>query len=94
MQQTYPCAKCGAPIAFGMSFCGNCGTQLNWPTQQQVQPPPQYNQYQYQQQQWPYGYQQQRPKQQLSSWILVTLLLAGIILLVVGGIFLGAGLLK
>jgi hypothetical protein len=32
-----------------MRFCGNCGTQLNWPTQQHVQPPPQY---QKQTQQW------------------------------------------
>jgi hypothetical protein len=40
MQQQYQCSNCGAQVAFGMKFCGNCGLQLNWPTQQQVQPPP------------------------------------------------------
>jgi hypothetical protein len=109
MQPQYQCANCGAPIAFGSRFCGTCGTQLNWPTQQQVQlPPPQYNQYPYQQQgqpppqyyqspyqqQWAYGYQQQKPKQQSSSWPLVILLLVGITLLVVGSIYLGTALPK
>ena len=41
MQQWYQCPKCGAQVAFGVGFCNNCGTQLNWPTQQ---PPPQYQQ--------------------------------------------------
>jgi hypothetical protein len=27
-----------------MRFCGNCGTQLNWPTQQQMPPQPAYQQ--------------------------------------------------
>jgi len=27
-----------------MRFCGNCGLQLNWPTPQQTQPPPNYQQ--------------------------------------------------
>ena len=31
------CSKCGAQVASGMRFCGNCGSQLNWPTQQQIQ---------------------------------------------------------
>jgi len=39
MQQTYQCPNCGAPVAFGVKFCTNCGTSLSWPTQQQVQPP-------------------------------------------------------
>lgn len=43
MQQWYKCPNCGAPVAFGVRFCGNCGTQLNWPTQQ-TQPPPVYQQ--------------------------------------------------
>src|SRR4030042_1385036 len=42
MQQLYQCPGCGAPIAFGNRFCGNCGKQLNWQTQQQRQSPPQY----------------------------------------------------
>jgi hypothetical protein len=66
MQQWYQCPRCGAQVAFGARFCGNCQTPLNWPTQQpppQYQPPPQ-QQYQqppqYQQQpQQPGGYQQQ-----------------------------------
>lgn len=43
MQQWYQCPSCGATVAFGTRFCGNCGTQLNWPTQQ-TQPPPAYQQ--------------------------------------------------
>jgi len=35
----YSCPNCGAQVGFGVRFCGNCGTQLNWPTQQQMQPP-------------------------------------------------------
>lgn len=34
MQQQYQCPNCGGQVAFSMRFCGNCGTQLNWPTQQ------------------------------------------------------------
>lgn len=45
MQQRYKCPSCGTPVAFGVRFCGNCGVQLNWPTQQQSPPPPpQYQQ--------------------------------------------------
>lgn len=40
MQQTYSCPNCGSPVAFGARFCTSCGTTLNWPTQQQMQPPP------------------------------------------------------
>ena len=49
MQQRYQCPGCGAQVAFGAGFCGNCGTQLNWPTQQQPQPPPSYQQQQIEQ---------------------------------------------
>jgi hypothetical protein len=34
MSQQFSCPNCGAPVAFEVRFCGNCGTQLNWPTQQ------------------------------------------------------------
>lgn len=44
MQQMYSCPNCGSPVAFGTRFCTSCGTTLNWPTQQQVQPPPVYQQ--------------------------------------------------
>ena len=53
MQQWYQCPSCGGQVVFGARFCGNCGTQLNWPTQQpqppsqyqqQIQPPPVYQQ--------------------------------------------------
>jgi len=40
MQQMYSCPNCGAPVAFGVRFCTNCGTPLNWPSQPQAQPPP------------------------------------------------------
>jgi len=40
MQQAYQCSNCHTPVAFGMRFCGNCGMQLTWTTQQQMQPPP------------------------------------------------------
>lgn len=39
MQQWYQCPGCCAPVALGVRFCGNCRTQLNWPTQQQFQTP-------------------------------------------------------
>ena len=34
MQQMYSCPNCGAQIAFGVRFCGNCGTAVSWPEQQ------------------------------------------------------------
>jgi uncharacterized Zn finger protein (UPF0148 family) len=34
MQQRYQCPQCGAPVAFGVRFCSNCGTALSWPAQQ------------------------------------------------------------
>jgi len=37
MSQWFSCPNCGSPIAFGVRFCSNCGTGLNWPTQQQPQ---------------------------------------------------------
>jgi len=47
MQQLYQCSNCGSQVAFGIKFCGNCGTQLNWPTQSPpTQPPPPQPQYQ------------------------------------------------
>ena len=33
-QQTYGCPTCGAAIAFGSNPCPNCGTGLNWGSQQ------------------------------------------------------------
>lgn len=38
MHQWYRCPRCNAQVAFGMRFCGNCGTQLIQPTQQVQQP--------------------------------------------------------
>ena len=67
----YSCPICGAPVAFGVRFCDNCGTPLNWQTQQQSQPPPVHRQ----------------PQQQSSSWLVVSIALAAIVLLVGGGIF-------
>jgi hypothetical protein len=49
MQQWYLCPRCNAQVSFGMIFCGNCGMQLSWPTQQQIQPPSVHQQ----QQPWP-----------------------------------------
>lgn len=62
MQQKYSCPKCSSPIDFGVKFCGNCGTTLNWAAVQQTLPkhpayqqsqqtkkpvqPPAFNQYQ------------------------------------------------
>ena len=34
MQQRYQCPNCGTPIAFGVRFCGNCGTQITVVMQQ------------------------------------------------------------
>jgi len=103
MQQWYQCPQCGAPVAFGVKFCGNCRTQLNWPAQQQ-QPPPQYQppqyqppqqpppQYQQPQQQWS-GYQQQPEppkKKKTNVWLIGCL---GLIVLaaIIGGIVLATG---
>ena len=35
MQQGYQCPNCGNTVAYGVRFCGNCGTQMNWSMQQQ-----------------------------------------------------------
>ena len=40
----YSCPNCGAQVAFGVRFCTGCGTPLNWPAQQQMQPPVGYQQ--------------------------------------------------
>lgn len=76
--QQYPCPRCGAPVMFGVGFCSRCGTQMNWPTQQQ---PPQYQQ----PQQTGSSYQQQQIQQSTakgrgtSGWAIF-----GIILLAIG----------
>ena len=44
MQTMFPCPRCGQLVAFGTRFCGNCGVSLNWPAQQQMKPPPVYQQ--------------------------------------------------
>lgn len=36
MQQWYKCSNCGAPVNFGIKFCGGCGTPLHWPAQEQT----------------------------------------------------------
>jgi hypothetical protein len=70
MQQWYQCPRCGAPVAFGVRFCGNCQTPLNWPTQQS--PQQQYQQTpQYQQQ--PPQYQQPEPPKKKSKLGLILL---------------------
>jgi len=93
MRQQFQCPRCGAQVAFGARFCGNCQTPLNWPTQPQPpaqyqQPPPQYQQqYQQQPQQPASGYQQQSgpPKKKTNVWLMGCL---GMIVLaaVIGGI--------
>ena len=40
MQQTYQCTNCRQQVSYGVRFCGNCGTSLDW--QQQTPPPPIY----------------------------------------------------
>ena len=54
MQQAYQCPNCRVTVPFGVKFCANCGIPLNWPTQQQMQPRPVY-----QEQQQPRGWAQQ-----------------------------------
>ncbi|MBM3142296.1 MAG: hypothetical protein FJ005_04515 [Chloroflexi bacterium] len=36
MQQQYKCPNCGMSVAYLGRFCDDCGTQLNWPMQQQL----------------------------------------------------------
>ncbi|MBM3173958.1 MAG: zinc ribbon domain-containing protein [Chloroflexi bacterium] len=38
MQQWYKCPNCGAPVALGVRFCGNCGSPLMTVQQQSSQP--------------------------------------------------------
>lgn len=84
MQQTYSCPNCGAQVAFGARFCTSCGTPLNWPTQQQTQPPPVYQQ----PQQPIHGYRQERPEQKKTSpWLMGCLASVGIVV-VIGGLIL------
>jgi hypothetical protein len=83
MQQWYQCPNCGASVAFGVRFCGNCGTELNWPTQQ-IQYPPSYQQ---PQQQRGYKYGQGKTKQRrTNSWLIVSVVLI-VALLIGGGVF-------
>jgi uncharacterized protein YkwD len=84
MQQQYHCPNCGAPVAFGQGFCGSCGVQLNWPTQQ-IQPPPSYQQ---SQQQKGYKHGQARAKQRRgNSWLTVSVTLIVVLLLIGVGVF-------
>jgi hypothetical protein len=41
-QQMYSCPTCGQAVPNDLKFCSKCGTQLNWPAQQQMQPGPVY----------------------------------------------------
>jgi hypothetical protein len=85
MQQWYQCPSCGAPVAFGVKFCGNCGTQLNWPVQQQPQHPPAYQE---PQQQRGYGHGQVKAQQQKTSlWLIISIALIVAVVLVGGGVF-------
>ena len=72
MQQWYKCPRCGASVAFGVRFCGNCGTQLNWSTQQQMQPPPVYKQ------DTSYKETQVEPKKKTNPWLFGCLIPVGI----------------
>jgi hypothetical protein len=81
MRQTSFCPNCGASVTPGYRFCGTCGLQLNWPTQQ-TQPPPVYQQQGY------YGYKQQTPQPKKTNPLLIGVVaLIAIVLLVVGGVF-------
>lgn len=77
MQQRYQCIKCGAPLAYGVEYCGNCGTQLNWSTQHQRQPPPTYpsGNYPIQQQRHNESKQESSEKKKTNPWLLGFLLL-------------------
>jgi len=69
-------------VAFGVRFCNSCGTQLNWPTQQQAQPPPTYQQQA--------GYRQgiEKPeRKKTSAWLIGCLGVIGFVILVGGIIF-------
>ncbi|MGD0352357.1 MAG: zinc ribbon domain-containing protein [Dehalococcoidia bacterium] len=95
MQQWYQCPNCGAPVAFGVRFCGHCRTQLNWPAQQQPQPPSQYQQqsvgWQAHQQQAGYGQQIENQRKKKSPWLIVGLGVMTLVLLI-GGIACAVGM--
>jgi hypothetical protein len=82
MQQWYQCPRCSAAVAFGTRFCGNCGLQLNWPTQPQYQPPLQYQQQHQQLGQTPQYQQAEPPKKKdkgIAGWLGGIIVLAAII---------------
>lgn len=81
MQQMYSCPNCGAQVAFGVKFCPNCGTQFSWSTEQQMQPPPMYQQ---KQQHYDMGV---GPRQKgTSPWIMAFIAIVAVGVLVGGAI--------
>lgn len=83
------CAKCGTPITFGVKFCANCGTTLDWPaySPQQIQTSGAgYQQQQAQAHNEQYGYASMTPKSKgMSPWLigLAVLLFALIVIVIV-----------
>jgi len=78
MQQTYQCANCGAPVTFGVMYCGNCRTLLNWSTPQQSQNPPTYQRtsgnYPIQQQEHNENKQQSNVKKKTSPFLIIAVI--------------------
>jgi transposase len=83
-QQTYSCPICHQPVVYGVGFCNNCRTPLNWPTQQ-MQPLPTYEK---QQQSAPYQYSQlEKTPKKRSPWLIGCLALIGVVVVIGGAIY-------
>ena len=76
------CPKCGAEVADGVKFCGNCGNPMSDPGTYQI--PPQGSQtYDYTQPSQPVDYTQVPPKKPKTGLIILIIVLA--IVLIIGG---------
>ncbi len=67
-QFQYNCPSCRTIVESRFSTCPNCRAPLNWPIQQQVQPPPIY---QKEQQEAVYGHTKEEPKRKkINPWLI------------------------
>jgi len=83
MQQFYYCPNCHSPVAFGVRFCGNCGTQLSWPTEQQASQKQKQELAGSQKQQAGYGHHIETKRKRTSLWLIgsiIFVVLSGVII--------------
>jgi len=87
MRQSYQCPNCHSPVAFGVRFCGNCGTQLSWPTEQQASQKQKQELAGSQKQQAGYSHHIETKRKRTSLWLIgsiIFVLLSGVIIFATG----------